>query len=408
MNCVTFWEPVTVSFRKSAGGATLTFDAGRDYIFANAQLDRIMQEENVKSRIYKISRLDSRIPNFHVAAKKPGNQRLLMYNGSGGYGDQIITWPVTRILAGMGYEVHMAVDPGNQVCWWNIPWVKSLQTLPIQAAQFWMYDYFYMMDHVNNMDEHQDQEHPVDTMLRKIGIDPKQVPDDYKVLRPIFTATEAMSARSYEGQKFGIYQLAAANKTRSLPALDSAFLLAKLAEAFPDLTWLAIYDEFIPKEYCEACMAKAKDADGKELLNEKNEPIMKVKWSNVQLFTARNLREMWSITRHAKIVVSPDSMMVHVAGSMAIPCVGLWGMISPHNRVKYYKNHLAIHNKEACPMSPCFSYLANFPKYCPPRKDRIVCECLGAISPVQVIDAIRKIQPELAKKEPAKVDAPKA
>jgi ADP-heptose:LPS heptosyltransferase len=133
--------------------------------------------------------------------------------------------------------------------------------------------------------------------------------------------------------------------------------------------------------------------------DDKDQPVMRMKWPNVQLHTARNLRELWAVTRHAKIVVSPDSMLVHVAVSLAIPCVGLWGIVSPHNRVKYYKNHLAIHNKEACPMAPCFSYLANFPKYCPPRKDRIVCECLGAVSPVQVIDAIRKIQPELAKKE---------
>ena len=398
MNIVTFWEPVTVSFRKSAGGATMTFDAGREFVFSNAQLDRIMQEENVKARIYKVSRLDTRLPNFHVAARKPGVQRLLIYNGSGGYGDQILTWPITRIMAGIGYEVHVCVDPGNQVCWWNMPWIKTLQTLPMPYGSFQMYDHFLLFDHVNNMDEHQDQDHPVDTILKKIGIDPKQVPDEHKMCRPVFTATEVMAARAYEGQKFGIYQLSAANKTRSLPPLDSAFMLGKLAEAFPDMTWLAVYDEFIPQDYPNACLTDAKNSEGQVIKDDKDQPVKRPKWPNVQLYSARNLRELWSITRHAKIVVGPDSMMVHVAGCMAIPCVGLWSLVSPQNRVKYYKNHLAIHNKEACPMSPCFSYLANFPKYCPPRKDRVVCECMGAISPVQVIDAIRKIQPELAKK----------
>jgi hypothetical protein len=35
MNLIRFAEPVTISFKKSAGGATITFDAGRDYVIAN-------------------------------------------------------------------------------------------------------------------------------------------------------------------------------------------------------------------------------------------------------------------------------------------------------------------------------------------------------------------------------------
>src|SRR3954467_5685503 len=107
MNLIRFAEPVTISFKKSAGGATITFEAGRDYVIPNSKLERILADDNIKNRAYKISKLESRLTNFHVGARKVGSQRLLFFEGSGGYGDQIITWPVVKLLAGMGFEVHV-------------------------------------------------------------------------------------------------------------------------------------------------------------------------------------------------------------------------------------------------------------------------------------------------------------
>ena len=97
----------------------MTFDANRPYVIPNGQYDRIMTEPNLKERVYKASRIDMRIPNFNVSARKIGPQQLLFYNGSGGYGDQIMSWAVTKILADRGFSVHVLSDPGNQMCWWN-------------------------------------------------------------------------------------------------------------------------------------------------------------------------------------------------------------------------------------------------------------------------------------------------
>lgn len=374
MNLIRFIEPITVSFKKSAGGATITFEAGRDYIIANAQLERIMKDEKVQKCLYKISKLESRVPNFSVGARRAGTQRLMLFNGSGGYGDQIITWPIAKLLAGMGYEVHVMSDPGNNVCWWNFPWLKTVNICPMPYEQVKLYDYFLVYEAVVNMDEHPDQEHPVDVMLRKIGIDPRSVDAALKTVRPNFTYTEMASTAPFGNKKIGMFQLSAANQVRCLQPADAAFMLIKLAEAYPDIHWLALSDEFNKPEY-------------KTVLDDK---ITELTITNIQPYTAPNLRELWALASLSKVVVGPDSMMVHVAGSLGVPCVGLWGPMSPMSRVAYYSNHLAIHHREFCQHSPCFVYSNQFPRYCPPRQNRTTCEVLAGISPAEVIEKVKE------------------
>ena len=374
----------------------MTLDAHRDWVVSNAQLDRAMTDEQVRDRVLKISRLDSMLPNFLAKQSKRqgGSNRLLVYNGSGGYGDQIMTWPFTFIMARLGYEVHVCIDPGNQVCWWNMPWVKSTHILPMQADVFNMFDHYALMDAVVNMYEHSPQPHPLDCMLRKVGLEPSEVSDAMKVIPPNFTTSELVAAAGWQQRVFGIYQLAGANPVRNLPPGDSAFLLSKIAEAFPKVTWLAVYDEFISQDYVNMLLVDDIDPETKEpRKTEKGEPVKKAKYPNVMVFRAPNLRELWAISAHAKVIVAPDSMMVHVAGSLSVPCVGLWGAFDPVSRVKYYRNHYPIFNKDACPFAGCGHYLNKFPRYCPPRKDRSICEVMAAISPNQIIDGIAKLVP---------------
>ena len=387
MNLVTFFEPVTVTFRKSTGGATMTFDANRNYVMPNNQLDRASADPAVMARMFRVSRLDMRIPNFDVrSARKIGTQRLLFYNGSGGYGDQIMSWPVVKILADHGFEVHVLSDPGNQMCWWNFPWVKSLHILPVQYEFFKLFDHYVVYDNLTNQDETPDQLHPVDALLEKIGFDHRTFSNEQKCVAPVYTQGEFAAVAQFRGRSFAIYQMAAANPIRSLPPSDSAFLLSKLAQEYPYITWLALVDGFSAaihphyKGYTDSITEEQK--------NDKGEAVQVSRWPNVIPYFSPNLRELWALAQSARVVVSPDSLMIHVAGCQGVPCVGLWGLTDPARRAKYYTNHIPIHHKEVCAHSPCFHYLGTFPKYCPPRKDRKVCEVMAAISPDEVIRAV--------------------
>jgi len=417
---------------KSAGSSQLVFEAGRDYVIAQSHFNRLVSDEGIRQRLFKWSRIENRIPSFVATAKKPGSQKLLIYNGSGGYGDQILTWPFAAVMKAYGFDVHVLVDPGNTSCWWNFPWIKGVYNVPIQYEQFKMFDYWAMFETVVNAEEHQDQIHPLDQMLLKVGVNPDSVDPKLKCIRPNFTYLEAQSALAFQGKRLGMYQLSAANPVRSLPPNDSAYLLSKIADTYPDIHWLALYDKFVPETYpkavqCPKCAGSGKlalpaaspappvmiDAGTKsneQFMAEVTKEIIAVKTDtqheicskckgsgtlrpNVQLYNAPVLRELWAMASHAAVVVGPDSMMVHVAGCMEIPCVGIWGPCDPSRRVKYYKHHLPVWKKEVCQFSPCFAYSGVFPRYCPPRANRAICECMGAVAPQDVIEQIKKVLP---------------
>lgn len=398
MNLCRFSEQVVVSFKKSAGGVTSVFEPGRDYVLATAQFERICQDEKVKGALYKVSRLEPRLPGFNANVRKAGRQSVLFYNGSGGYGDQILSWPVAKWLADAGYEVHVLCDPGNHCCWYGFPWVKSIQAVPIAYELFKLFDYHFVVEHVNNTDEHPDQLHPVDTMFARMGVDFTKVEASRKVVEPVYTWSEQNSAKQgwRDKQRLGLFQLSAANPIRAMLPTDAAFMLLKVAKATPDIHWLALVDEFVPAVYadavkCRKCGGKVVDAKGPVCPECNGGGTLA---PNVQLHTSANLRELWALTKlRASVVVAPDSMMVHVAGCQGVPCVGVWGPVAPSHRVMYYKNHVAIHHQEACQHAPCFCYLGQFPRYCPPRgTERKVCEVIAAASPNEVVDAVVRIK----------------
>lgn len=422
MMMLTLAEPKIFNMAKSSGVTNICFEAGKSYVLPMSQITRFMTDKDTASITYKVSRIENRIQNFHVNAKKTGTQRLLLFNGSGGYGDQIMTWPVGKILSDLGYDVHILADPGNQSCWWNFPWVKSISTVPMPYEQFKMFDYHCMFETVVNGEEHQDQVHPVDQMLFKLGINPDQIDPSKKVVNPVFTFRELCVADQIRGKdKIAIYQLSAANPIRSLNPSDSAYLLTQLAAAFPEWKWLAVYDDYIPKEYPEMLQCRGCKGTGSVMASSGIAPNgllwstgtlaggtnplpletsavcpdcngQKTLAKNIQMVGNVGLREIWATVYQSRIVVCPDSMMAHVAGTMSVPCVGLWGLTDPANRVRYYKNHVPVFKREHCRFSPCYATSMTFPRICPPKQNRNSCDVLSAINPQDVIHKIEQIE----------------
>jgi len=341
-------------------------------VFSDHQLSKLKTDTTLTSLIFRTTRVEPRIEQFNVKAND-GKNKLLFYNGAGGYGDQILAWPVTKILADLGYDVHVIADPGNHVIWWYLPWIKSVSMLPIQFEIFSLFDHFALFEFVSNFDEHTDQSHPVDLMLNRIGINPNAVPFEQKSVLPYCTAFEKKRADEFhKGKKICLYQLSASSPVRSLPPDSSVFLLGSLAKAFPDVTWLALYDDLVSESYSKG--------------------VQKLGLKNVEPCKFQTLRDLIAFCYRASAVVSPDSVMVHLAGSAGIPCVGLWGPLNPEVRTKYYKNHIPIFKKSWCPQAPCNFNRPTFPSFCPESSGpREVCEVIGAIQPDDVIEKLKAI-----------------
>lgn len=371
MQLVTFLEPVSITVQRSTGQFNVHFQAHTPYVLSNAHFQNLFKE--IRKTIFKVTNYDWRIPNFHAGAVKKG-EPVLYFNGSGGFGDQVLSWPVAHILHKLGYEVHILSELGLEQCWWHFPWVKSIVGSPISQGQLEMWKNLAFMEAVVNFDEHPDQLHPVDTQLRKFGLDPSTIDPALKVISPVFTNGERQKAEGLRNgvKRLGIYQLSSTSPIRSLGQDQSISILSALASEFPDTGWIAIYDLFVAKELVEKAKA----------LTQKN----------IKVVSFESLRILWATIAMADICVGPDSMIVHVAGSMGTPTVGLWGSMPPSSRVRYYKNHVPIWHQNTCQFSPCFVSTHVFPDYCPPLPEpRTQCAVMGAISWEEVCQAVRKL-----------------
>lgn len=369
MRILTFYEAFQVQFGKSSSQMTVSFRPNTPYVFGLPQEHAIRDNERFKANIMRTARAESRLKNFHVdCAQSSRTKNVLIYNGSGGFGDQLMTIPLTLILTNMGWNTHVLVDPGNEACWNNIPWVKSIQYCPIELSSLNLFEHTALFDTVCNADELPDQDHPLDRMLHKIGIDPKTVDPKLKNVRPYLSTQEMDHAAQFD--RVGLIQFASAAALRSVSpgTIISAAITA--ANDHPGIKWLLLHD------YCHAEVVK------------KYVSSLGTMPANLELYTAKNIRHLWSLAEKAAVVVAPDSLMIHLAGSFGTPCVGLWGPTSPSSRVAYYANHRPIWKSSTCHLAPCFSCSQDFPRFCPSPGH---CGVLGSITVEDIRRAIKNV-----------------
>lgn len=347
MQIVTFTNDTRINFRKSSADLYYTFKAGCDYVMSQHHWERMINDPNMAPGFKRYSAFEPRVRQFRVDAAGGAGRSVLFHCGCGGFGDQLMMWPVVRWLAeGAGYAVHLLADfKGNECCWWHFPWVKSVASLPQPLAFFDRFDELCLFEHVTNTDEHPGQRHPTDAALWRMGFDPRLLPDERKRVLPALTDAERALAKKFQAERrLAIYQPNATSPTRTLPADHSKKLLEALAVAFPDLHWLSLVDSFVPKPYWDA-------------------PSL----PNVEVICFPSLRHLFAVAELAEVGVGPDSLLAHLMGMWNRPCVGIWGATDPVTRVRYYPRHMVLHNTAACPHAPCRTYRPVMPPYCPTR-----------------------------------------
>lgn len=348
----------------------MTIEPNTLYVFSAAQYTWL-SKATCAPAIDRISHLESRFRNF-VADPRGGKGTLVFYAGAGGYGDQLMAIPVIKLLADLGYQVTVLTDPGNQACFSAHDFIKAVHPLPIPYSTFLLFQSHALFQEVTNLDEHPGQLHPVDAMLHRIGIDPRTIPPDRKVVAPAITATEAENAEQFVGARpLALYQMGGSGENRRLTAAASRALFMRLAELVPELLWVGLYDTHIHSDYYAPLPSDAP--------------------KNAQLFTFPGLRQLFAVAKLCKVGVSIDSLLVHLLGSFGKPCVGLWGPLPPDLRVRYYKKHLPIFHQGACPMSPCLRYKPTLEKCPPEARTAGMCLCLKDVDAEEVATAVRSL-----------------
>lgn len=370
MHVISFIDHICLENATLKFGGASNFEAQKPYLFSDKQLETIKELE-LNIPFERVSKAEAMLKPFHEA--KDGRKgSVLIYNGVGGMGDQIMTWPLAKILSDRGYEVHILSEHHLSAFWYGFPWVRSIITLPCYWSLLEKFDYHINLEYISNGYAHDKQKQPIDLMLQICGIDPTSIPDEEKRVVPYLTQTEEnIASNLYKGRKLAFYQLACSQKIRSLAPEHSRAVLTALAKEFPDFYWIAIFGPLEVSSYWQ-------------------EPLGV---DNVEFRSFERPRLLWSLVKRAELCVAPDSMLVHIAGAFARPCVGLWGPYTAETRVKYYLNHYPIHHKKACPLSPCHWNASSLPHICPPTPNppRERCEVMLQITPEEVIEGARQL-----------------
>lgn len=110
-------------------------------------------------------------------------------------------------------------------------------------------------------------------------------------------------------------------------------------------------------------------------------------------------RQSCAVANSADCFIGGDSAILHVAGALDVPSVGLFGAFPWKLRTVYSESISPIQGTGAC--APCFHHALgtmeqHFPNHCP-SKAKGICQVIGTITPTRVVERVdkimRKIQP---------------
>ena len=104
---------------------------------------------------------------------------------------------------------------------------------------------------------------------------------------------------------------------------------------------------------------------------------------NIKICTGFNLRQTIVFSQRYDLIISPDSMMIQLAGCYKIPCVGIYGPFPSDLRMRYHYNSIGIDACVVC--SPCFSY----DEKC--LKGNGWSPCFNSIKPTHILSAADKL-----------------
>ena len=114
---------------------------------------------------------------------------------------------------------------------------------------------------------------------------------------------------------------------------------------------------------------------------------------NVAADERPSFRQSCAILSTCDVVLAPDSALLHVAGALGLPAVGLFGPIEPKSRIAYSPSTRAL--KGAIPCAGC-GHHPRFPGDWPlgmPCSRSGQCDALVAIAPRIIISAVEAAYP---------------
>lgn len=296
------------------------------------------------------------------------NGKSILVTRVGGIGDLILLTPILREIHRRWPTVRIDVvsNPEFGQVLKNLPYIHELLPYPSLKKDADAYDCWIFLENVIERDAGLEL-HSVDAVAKHIGLtgDFDKV-QDYRV-----TDNERIWAAEAHPRSPGVrricVQASASARNRTYPHKPLQEMIEKLL-----------------KEGWEVFMV-GKPGEIKMDPSANMPPTFRV------LTDGLTFRHRAAVIETADVVLAPDSSILHVAGALNVPAVGLFGVFPAKLRVAYNPLTVGINGTGAC--APCFHQNRmgkEFPDKCPSMR-RGVCQVLESISTKTILAKIKSI-----------------
>jgi ADP-heptose:LPS heptosyltransferase len=245
-----------------------------------------------------------------------------------GFGDAILLTPCLRAIKQLHPNASLAiatVSDRRQV-FLGLPYVDGFEDYPVATSQLSNYDCVLFLERALEHNDRAKVQHMTDRFAEHLGLDElKDKFPDYGVSQMERDWVQASFPRTAK-KRIGI-QIQTGARCRSYPRMSL------LVEAFRREKW-EVFMMGAPGEFYRTGPAQADVTD----------------------LSRRGLtwRQSAAALLTCDVFLGADSSLLHAAGALNVPAVGLFGPYPWKLRTAYYKSVHAIQGKDGCDLAPCF------------------------------------------------------
>lgn len=303
--------------------------------------------------------------------------RSLLIGRTGGLGDLTLLTPVLREIKRRWPSVKIAVCAIRELqqSIQNLPFIDELLQYPVPVDVANTYDGWIWLENAIEKNEDAKTLHSVDCIAKFIGLE--LPPDMDKLQSYVVTEQERQWVQWAYPKINGIRRICiqtnASARCRTYP-------MNKTKEIVRDL---------LGKQWEVFLLG----APGE--VKEPEKPIAGLR----VVADGATFRQRAALVESSDCFLGPDSSLLHVAGALKVPAVGLYGPFPWQVRTAYCPTTKTLARREgftAC--SPCFHHstpMQSFPANCP-TAEKGYCGVLEAIPPKQIVEAIEEMAPAVA------------
>jgi ADP-heptose:LPS heptosyltransferase len=306
-----------------------------EYIINNTQAQTLHEYERTSG--LELIRQESEFQDL-IIWNGQERGKLLIWN-TGAIGDQLITTSLVKALSEKYPMLSIDVVSDNYTnILWAYGWRKSvrgirLQPIPVSLKN--SYNYRIILDEELRLQTG----NCYDIIFDAAGL--KAPPDAKPIVSPNnsheLSVYHSLIAPDAEGKIWRtrghfIVGLHTSSQTRNLPANTMLEFVRSLCENHPRQIIYGLSD----------------DEFGGNISNQ----LIDLP-NYIPAHNRLNLMQIAAICKYATCVISPDSMLVHLAASQDAPCVAIMTTVPPQDRTKTYSYCVPIYNKRACKYESC-------------------------------------------------------